>query len=238
MHLERVIYPPSPVSAGSGAHGRQRRTEPMHYLPCQHPLRRCPPTPSCTPDVARTLCVEHGGAKLSCGHVVQVYRYLEPLYNDFRKVRQLSPDGSYALAHVDELVEAMIFTDHIFDTALPRLPRRADLETQVPILPPSFPARKRTVCCGSWPWSDVPLLSLTVGPAGKPVGDRLCAFASVALCFMLVGRVGEVGASWNALRGSVAGGAASIAATGMTTVSWLGRAYSYEAWIQLGFTKM
>ena len=66
-----------------------------------------------------------------------MYRYLEPLYNDFRKIRRLNPDGSYALAHVDELAESLVFTDHIFDIALPRLPRRADLEGQV--RPPPHP---------------------------------------------------------------------------------------------------
>ena len=63
---------------------------------------------------------------------LQVYRYIEPLYSDFRKVRQLNADGSYALAHVDELAEAMIFKDFLFDIALPRIPKRIDLEVCSP----------------------------------------------------------------------------------------------------------
>lgn len=64
-------------------------------------------------------------------HPMQVYRYLEPLYNDLRKLRELNQDGSYSLAHVDRLAESMLYQDYLFDIALPRLPKRIELETQV-----------------------------------------------------------------------------------------------------------
>jgi pre-mRNA-splicing factor 38A len=59
---------------------------------------------------------------------MQVYRYIEPLYSDFRKLRKLNADGGYSLAHVDEIAQDMIFMDFLFDIALPRIPKRIDLE--------------------------------------------------------------------------------------------------------------
>jgi pre-mRNA-splicing factor 38A len=66
-----------------------------------------------------------------------VYRYLEPLYNDLRKVRKLRPDGGYELTHLDSIAEDMLYKDYLFDIALPRLPRRNELEEQVPIPRPA-----------------------------------------------------------------------------------------------------
>lgn len=62
---------------------------------------------------------------------MQVYRYLEPLYNDLRKVRQLRADGGYELTHLDTLAEAMLHKDYLFDIALPRMPKRNELEDTV-----------------------------------------------------------------------------------------------------------
>ena len=58
------------------------------------------------------------------GRPVEVYNYLEPLYNDFRKLRMLSQDGSYSLSHMDQVIEQMLHQDYLFDIALPRLPHR------------------------------------------------------------------------------------------------------------------
>jgi hypothetical protein len=69
---------------------------------------------------------------------VQVYRYLEPLYNDLRKVRQLRPDGGYELNNLDRVVEDMLYKDYLFDIALPRLPKRNELEELVCILSDSL----------------------------------------------------------------------------------------------------
>lgn len=41
------------------------------------------------------------------GRAVDVYQYLEPLYNDYRKVRLRQPDGSFALSHIDEVSKGM-----------------------------------------------------------------------------------------------------------------------------------
>ena len=63
------------------------------------------------------------------GRPMEVYNYLEPLYNDYRKLRLLSQDGSYSLSYLDELVDQMLHQDYLFDIALPRLPQRCTLAT-------------------------------------------------------------------------------------------------------------
>lgn len=68
------------------------------------------------------------------GRPLEVYQYLEPLYNDNRKVR-LRTEYSFELSHVDELVDDMLRKDYCFDIALPRLPARMYLEKQKLIEP-------------------------------------------------------------------------------------------------------
>ncbi|CAH8371491.1 unnamed protein product [Eruca vesicaria subsp. sativa] len=62
------------------------------------------------------------------GSDVDVYRYLEPLYNDYRKVRQKLADGRYELKHVDEFIEELLTKDYSCDIAMPRLKKRCTLE--------------------------------------------------------------------------------------------------------------
>ncbi|KAF5841593.1 PRP38 family-domain-containing protein [Dunaliella salina] len=62
------------------------------------------------------------------GRPLEVYQYLEPLYNDYRKIRVMTKEGKYMVSHVDELVDAMLNKDHLFDIALPRIPTRYALE--------------------------------------------------------------------------------------------------------------
>ncbi|CAN8287069.1 unnamed protein product [Cochlearia groenlandica] len=62
------------------------------------------------------------------GSDVDVYRYLEPLYNDYRKVRQMLSDGRYSLTHVDEVIEELLTKDYSCDIAMPRLKKRWTLE--------------------------------------------------------------------------------------------------------------
>lgn len=58
------------------------------------------------------------------GKAIEVYQYLEPLYNDYRKIRVRLSDGSFALTHVDEVIDDMLRKDYLFDIALPHLPLR------------------------------------------------------------------------------------------------------------------
>ncbi|CAN0897177.1 Pre-mRNA-splicing factor 38 [Linum grandiflorum] len=63
------------------------------------------------------------------GTDVDVYRYLEPLYNDYRKIRMKVPDGKYSLTHVDEVIDELLTKDYWCDIALPRVKKRWTLES-------------------------------------------------------------------------------------------------------------
>ena len=62
------------------------------------------------------------------GRAVEVYQYLEPLYNDYRKLRRRMPDGTYSLTRMDEFIDECLREDYLLDIALPHLPRRLALE--------------------------------------------------------------------------------------------------------------
>ena len=55
------------------------------------------------------------------GKPVEVYQYLEPLLNDYRKVRHHTPTGAFTLTHVDEFVWDLS-KDQCCDIALPAFP--------------------------------------------------------------------------------------------------------------------
>jgi hypothetical protein len=57
------------------------------------------------------------------GKPTDVYQYLEPLYNDYRKLRRRNADGGYSLAHVDEFIDELLTTEYSCDIALPRVPK-------------------------------------------------------------------------------------------------------------------
>ncbi|KAG5191607.1 PRP38 family-domain-containing protein, partial [Tribonema minus] len=61
------------------------------------------------------------------GRPIDIYQYLEPLYNDYRKVRVRQTMG-WAMKHVDEIIDELLRGDHSFDIALPHLPKRGALE--------------------------------------------------------------------------------------------------------------
>ena len=43
------------------------------------------------------------------------------------QIRLQNPDGTFALAHVDDLVDDMLRKDYMFDIAVPRIPLRYSL---------------------------------------------------------------------------------------------------------------
>ncbi|KAF5180778.1 Pre-mrna-splicing factor 38a [Thalictrum thalictroides] len=63
------------------------------------------------------------------GTDTDVYQYLEPLYNDYRKLRQKLNDGRFSLTHVDELIDELLTKDYSCDIALPRIKKRWTLES-------------------------------------------------------------------------------------------------------------
>ncbi|KAJ9681819.1 hypothetical protein PVL29_017949 [Vitis rotundifolia] len=58
-----------------------------------------------------------------------VYQYLEPLYNDYRKLRRKLSDGNYSLTHVDEVIDELLTKDYSCDIAMPRIKKRWTLES-------------------------------------------------------------------------------------------------------------
>ncbi|KAF7817953.1 Pre-mRNA-splicing factor 38 [Senna tora] len=63
------------------------------------------------------------------GSDIDVYRYLEPLYNDYRKLRRKLADGQFSLTHVDEVIDELLTKDYSCDIALPRIKKRWTLES-------------------------------------------------------------------------------------------------------------
>lgn len=63
------------------------------------------------------------------GTDTDVYLYLEPLYNDYRKLRMKKPDGRFALTHVDEFIDELLTKDYSCDIAMPRIKKRWHLES-------------------------------------------------------------------------------------------------------------
>ncbi|KAL2913012.1 hypothetical protein HK105_207467 [Polyrhizophydium stewartii] len=59
---------------------------------------------------------------------VDVYRRLEPLLLDKRKLRRRTPAGSFELTFMDQFVDELLTADRACDTILPRLARRSVLE--------------------------------------------------------------------------------------------------------------
>jgi len=62
------------------------------------------------------------------GNSAEVYRYLEPLLNDYRKVRRRVKSGGCELTTVDAFVDELLTKDFCCDIALPRLAKRFTLE--------------------------------------------------------------------------------------------------------------
>lgn len=73
-----------------------------------------------------------------------VYKNLEPLYNDYRKIRFRNVDGSMnpflkmvciqiffpdaTIIHVDEFIDELLTKKNVCDIALPRIQKRQELE--------------------------------------------------------------------------------------------------------------
>ncbi|XP_064479471.1 pre-mRNA-splicing factor 38A-like [Ornithodoros turicata] len=62
------------------------------------------------------------GSSLDC------YKYLEPLYNDYRKLRRQQRDGSYVIVHMDEFIDELLREERAVDVILPRIQKREVLE--------------------------------------------------------------------------------------------------------------
>ncbi|RNA06161.1 pre-mRNA-splicing factor 38A [Brachionus plicatilis] len=62
------------------------------------------------------------------GSSQDVYKYLEPLYIDYRKMKRLNKDSKYELVYMDEFIDELLHSDRVCDITLPRLQKRSVLE--------------------------------------------------------------------------------------------------------------
>jgi pre-mRNA-splicing factor 38A len=49
------------------------------------------------------------------------YKYLEPLLNDYRKIRTQNRDGKFELSHMDEFIDTLLREERVCDVILPRI---------------------------------------------------------------------------------------------------------------------
>ncbi|KAI8055071.1 PRP38 family-domain-containing protein [Syncephalis plumigaleata] len=62
------------------------------------------------------------------GNSVEIYRHLEPLLADYRKLRHILFLGGFDLICMDELIDALLHEERVCDIILPRLQKRHVLE--------------------------------------------------------------------------------------------------------------
>ncbi|XP_033228756.1 pre-mRNA-splicing factor 38A [Belonocnema kinseyi] len=62
------------------------------------------------------------GTSLDC------YKYLEPLFNDNRKMRRQTKQGKFELVHMDEFIDELLREERSCDVILPRIQKRHVLE--------------------------------------------------------------------------------------------------------------
>ena len=62
------------------------------------------------------------------GTSLDVYKYLEPLYIDYRKMKRLNKNAKYELTYMDEFIDELLHGDRVCDIALPRIQKRSILE--------------------------------------------------------------------------------------------------------------
>lgn len=62
------------------------------------------------------------GTSLDC------YKYLEPLYNDNRKLRRQNRQAQFELVHMDEFIDELLRDERVSDVILPRVQKRHVLE--------------------------------------------------------------------------------------------------------------
>lgn len=55
---------------------------------------------------------------------LETWKYLEPLYNDMRKLRVMDRMGNFSVIHMDEFVDTLLRDDRVFDVILPRISKR------------------------------------------------------------------------------------------------------------------
>jgi pre-mRNA-splicing factor 38A len=62
------------------------------------------------------------------GTSLDVYKYLEPLLIDYRKLKRLNRQGKFEIAYMDNMIDDLLNTERVCDIALPRIQQRHILE--------------------------------------------------------------------------------------------------------------
>jgi len=62
------------------------------------------------------------------GTALDCYKYLEPLLNDYRKIRSQKRDGNFELTHMDEFIDSLLHDERVCDVQCPRIQKRQILE--------------------------------------------------------------------------------------------------------------
>lgn len=63
------------------------------------------------------------------GTSIECYKYLEPLYNDYRKMKRMNKSGVMELTHMDEFIDDLLREERVCDIMLPRIQKRHVLES-------------------------------------------------------------------------------------------------------------
>merc|ERR1712066_296395 len=66
--------------------------------------------------------------RLVCEEGENIYKVLEPYYNDFRKIKYQRPDGTFQILHIDEFVDSLLNEERFLSMQLPRLVKRRIFE--------------------------------------------------------------------------------------------------------------
>ena len=61
-------------------------------------------------------------------NAVEVYKTLEPLLGDYRKLKRRTKDGGYILTYMDQFIDDLLTKDRVCGTSLRKLPQRTVLE--------------------------------------------------------------------------------------------------------------
>lgn len=69
------------------------------------------------------------------GRPVEVYEKLEPLYNDYRKLRVMDNQRKFSVIHMDEFIDNLLRDEKVFNISLPRLTKRIVIEDNREIEP-------------------------------------------------------------------------------------------------------
>ena len=59
------------------------------------------------------------------GTALDCYKYLEPLLNDYRKIRSQKRDGNFELTHMDEFIDSLLHDERVCDVQCPRYVNRS-----------------------------------------------------------------------------------------------------------------